>query len=554
MRYNKENTTISKEIIMSKNSLGVMIDLSRNAVMKADALERFIKILKKMGYNTVFLYMEDTYEVIDEKYFGYMRGRYSIDEMKQIDEICASYGIEAIPCIQTLAHLKTFLKWKQADVDCDDILLVGAKRTYDLIGNMFKTLSKCFRSRKIHIGMDEAHMLGKGRYFSQNGYKSSSDIIKEHLDKICEIAKPYNYELLLWSDMFFRSWNKGEYYFNEYVQAPKSVASTLPENVTPVYWDYYNERRESYDVMIKMHKQLSKNVWFAGGAWCWTGFAPLNKLSIRLMKEAMLACRDNRVKNIFFTMWGDDGMECSHFSQLPALMCLAEYAKGNFDDNKIKQKFKRIVGIDFDDFMKVDLPNCLPKEPNYAESPSKYMLYSDPFLGFLDYTVSDGVSKTYESHKNELLAVAKKTKKFGYVFNTLAELCSVLELKYELGVKTRASYQGGNKCELEQLANNEYRVLQKRVKAFHRSFSLQWNKDNKSYGFEVQDARLGGLIMRLEACRKQILDYVRGKIEKIEELECEILPLPFSKAPKGEPIDYGAYGRIVTANVLTQDM
>ena len=45
MRYNKENTTISKEIIMSKNSLGVMIDLSRNAVMKTDALERFIKIL-----------------------------------------------------------------------------------------------------------------------------------------------------------------------------------------------------------------------------------------------------------------------------------------------------------------------------------------------------------------------------------------------------------------------------------------------------------------------------------------------------------------------------
>ena len=539
---------------MSKNSLGVMIDLSRNAVMKIDALKRFLKILKKMGYNTVFLYMEDTYEVTDERYFGYMRGRYSIEEMKQIDDICASYGMEAIPCIQTLAHLKTFFKWNQADVDCDDILLVGENRTYELIGNMLKTLSSCFRSRRIHIGMDEAHMLGRGRYFSKNGYQSSNEIIKKHLEKIREIAKPYNYQLLLWSDMFFRPHNNGEYYFNEYVQLPKSAISALPDDVSPVYWDYYNEHKEKYDVMIKMHRQISNDIWFAGGAWCWTGFAPLNKLSIRLMKEAMLACRDNNVKNIFFTMWGDDGMECSHFSQLPALLSLAEYAKGNFDDAKIKQKFKRITGIDFDNFMKVDLPNCLPNEPKYAESPSKYMLYSDPFLGFLDYTVSSDVSRIYEGHKNELFAIAKKTRGFGYVFNTLAKLCSVLEIKYELGVKTRAAYKNNDKHELEKLANDEYLELQRRIKDFHRVLRIQWSKDNKGYGFEVQDARLGGLIMRLDTCRKQILDYVKGKIEKIEELECEILPLPFSNASRGEPIDYGAYGRIVTANVLTQSM
>lgn len=539
---------------MSKNSLGVMIDLSRNAVMKIDALKRFLEILKKMGYNTVFLYMEDTYEVIDEKYFGYMRGRYSIEEMKQIDDMCASLGIEAIPCIQTLAHLKTYFKWKQVEVDCDDILLVGEKRSYELISNMFKTLSECFRSKKIHIGMDEAHMLGKGQYFSKNGYKSPNEIIKRHLEQICEIAKPYNYQLLLWSDMFLRSWNNGEYYFNEYKEAPKEVVSALPKEVTPVYWDYYNEREEKYDIMIKIHKQFSKDVWFAGGAWCWTGFAPLNKLSIRLMKEAMLACHSNKVKNIFFTMWGDDGMECSHFSQLPALLCLAEYAKGNFDDNKIKQKFKRIVGIDFDDFMKVDLPNFLPNEPKYAESPSKYMLYSDPFLGFLDYTVSSRVGEIYKEHKNELVSVAKKTRKFGYVFKTLAELCSALEIKYELGVKTREAYQNNDKGELKRLADNEYLSLQKRIRSFHKALKLQWNKDNKSCGFEVQDARLGGLTMRLDTCREQLLDYVNGKIEKIEELECEILPLPFSKVPQGTPIDYGAYGRIMTANVLTQNM
>ena len=153
----------------NKSTLGIMLDLSRNAVMNMDSLKNYLKLISKIGYNCVFLYTEDTYEVEGEPYFGYMRSKYSIEEMKEIDEFCSSIGIEAIPCIQTLAHLRTFLKWDQAPFDCDDILLADNERTYQLISNMFKTLSSCFKSKRLHIGMDEAHMLGKGRYFRSFG-------------------------------------------------------------------------------------------------------------------------------------------------------------------------------------------------------------------------------------------------------------------------------------------------------------------------------------------------------------------------------------------------
>lgn len=59
------------------NSLGVMIDMSRNAVMSPDGLNRYLPLLVEIGYNTVLLYTEDTYEVNAEPYFGYMRGRYT---------------------------------------------------------------------------------------------------------------------------------------------------------------------------------------------------------------------------------------------------------------------------------------------------------------------------------------------------------------------------------------------------------------------------------------------------------------------------------------------
>ena len=67
------------------NYFGVMIDCSRNAVMSVEGLKNYLAILKKMGYNCAMLYTEDTYEVDGEPYFGYMRGRYSKEEMKEID-------------------------------------------------------------------------------------------------------------------------------------------------------------------------------------------------------------------------------------------------------------------------------------------------------------------------------------------------------------------------------------------------------------------------------------------------------------------------------------
>ena len=141
---------LGRENSMSKfkfDSLGVMIDMSRNAVMSLDGLKRFLPLLKKMGYKTVFLYTEDTYEVEGEPYFGYMRGRYSTAEMREIDALCESLGMEAIPCIQTLAHLSTLMKWGEHPFDGEGVLLVDNERTYELIDRMFATLSKCFNTK-----------------------------------------------------------------------------------------------------------------------------------------------------------------------------------------------------------------------------------------------------------------------------------------------------------------------------------------------------------------------------------------------------------------------
>lgn len=66
--------------------------------------------------------------------------------------------------------------------------------------------------------------------------------------------------------------------------------------------------------------------------------------------------------------------------------------------------------------------------------------------------------------------------------------------------------------------------ITRRVSVFYDKFKSLWFCENKPFGFEIHDARLGGLIMRLNSCKERLKAYADGKIEKIDELEEEIIP------------------------------
>lgn len=523
---------------------GVMIDMSRNAVMKPEALRRFLPLLKKMGYNTVMLYTEDTYQVEGEPYFGYMRGKYSMEELRELDAFAAGQGMELIPCIQTLAHLNTAMRWGDIPVDCDDILLVDDPRTYELIEHLFQSIAGCFTSRLVHIGMDEAWMLGRGKFLDQHGYENAASIIRRHLKKVEDIAAKYGFRCLMWSDMFFNSW-ANRYYIPKTTVPPEAAAAVSRETAL-VYWDYYHTRQENYDGMLHNHRQLSENIWFAGGAWSWLGATPSNRYSLQTMLPAMRACREHGIRHVFLTMWGDYGGDCSHFSQLPALFHIAEYARGNEDEADIKARFRRIVGAEYDDFMQLDAPNRL-KGVTGNENPARYMLYSDYFNDFLDYTVDPENEEHYRESARVLHGLAKKHRRYAYVFDTQARLCDVLRWKYALGWKTRNAYEAGDRAELRRLAEVDYRETEKALRAFHRALEKQWFTDNRPCGFDVQDLRLGGILQRTASCRRRLLDYVNGRIDRIPELEEPLLP--FGGKEPGQPISMTNIARIVTTNV-----
>ena len=116
---------------MPINSLGAMIDCSRGGVYTLPTLKKFFSYLARMGYTYVQLYTEDVYEVDGEPYFGYLRGRYSKQDLKELDAAAKGYGLELVPCIQTLAHLRGLTRWAEyaGVTDTGDILLADDERT-----------------------------------------------------------------------------------------------------------------------------------------------------------------------------------------------------------------------------------------------------------------------------------------------------------------------------------------------------------------------------------------------------------------------------------------
>ena len=110
----------------------LMLDCSRGGVINDSNFRHLVKLLVSLGYNSLQLYTEDTYEVKGEPYFGHLRGRISIADWKKMDNYAASFGIELIPCIQVLAHLDNLFIWDEYEQirDTENILLIDDERTY----------------------------------------------------------------------------------------------------------------------------------------------------------------------------------------------------------------------------------------------------------------------------------------------------------------------------------------------------------------------------------------------------------------------------------------
>ncbi|MBQ3557758.1 MAG: family 20 glycosylhydrolase [Oscillospiraceae bacterium] len=500
------------------------VDCSRNSVMTVDALKRWIDLISAMGYNTMTIYTEDTYELEGHPYFGYARGRYTKAELKEINAYAKAHGVEVVPQINTLAHLATIFRWKHYSEinDCADILLCEDERTYELIEAMISTCAECFDSRVIGVAMDEAELLGRGKYLKLNGYTPRLEVLKRHMARVCAITDKYGYQTMLVSgDMPFRLATHSSSYSDTTAVVQEDVSGLMPQNAALMYWDYYKRDKEDYKALIRIHKQIkADNLWYLGGVWTWHAFNPENYYSTRALRNSMQACVEEQVENVKICTFGDDGGECAHFASMAGLFYASQIAKGITDEDEIKKNFEELFEIPYDAFLLLDLTQRSESE-EYCVHPTRYILYNDPFIGLMDPTIPDYARADHEELV-KLLTPWCDHPRWGYLFETMRDLCAVTAEKCDIGILIRAAYKAGDKAKLAELAG-ELRHIRDLVRKFHKSFRRQWMMESKPIGFEVSDARIGGVMTRLDTCADRLEEYVSGALATIDELEMEQL-------------------------------
>lgn len=487
-----------------------MLDCSRSAVLNIESCKKLILLLAKLGYNALELYTEDTYEIPSEPYFGHLRGRYTQKELKELDAYAKEFGIELIPCIQTLAHLDNIFLWPEYwnIHDIWDCLLIDDEKSYELIDKMFQSVSDCFTSRTIHIGFDEPYYAGRGKYLNRNGSFDKNKILRHHLEKVLSIAKKYGFTCKIYTDMFLHG---GEFEKGE----------PLPDNVKLVYWNYYSPKKSEYTKdYAKMEKYLN-NIEFRAGDWKWLGNAPMNKYGIRRTKAGMNAAREKKLNAVSLSAWGDNGNECSVFATIPQIIYFSMLAYfGEAKNELLKNVSKALTNVEFGDFMKLDLANTYKlKNPNLPVNPAKYLLLNDPLCGIMDAHVDKSYNEYYRKAARTLKNASKNTGEWKYLFDEQIALCEYLAVKANMGNDLYELYQKNDIAGLVEYSKTNVRAALKRLDRFISIYRKAWHKENKTFGFDVSENRLGGQKQRLIEVQKRIEELAEGKIDRIEELE-----------------------------------
>ena len=512
--------------------LSVFLECSTNSTPTMKTLKKYIDLVSAFGYTHIYLGLTDAYKMEGEPYFNFCRGGYTVKELQEIDQYAEEKGIELRVNIQVLGHLHYLRRHGCYDslFDTMDSMMVGKDEVYELIDKMLATMSEAVKSRTIHIGMDEIFDLGLGRYLNEHEYADRKTLFVEHLTRVVQLAKKYNYTCQIWADMFFYM-TKGSFYGSDDAVVPQGLRECIPEGVQIVHWYYDRQSDEVMSGQIQMLQTISDCISFAGVAGKSFGMAPNNKQSIDVIEHQMRVCKQEGIAHYMVTVWSDAGAHCSDFAVLPTLFAAAEIAKGKSADNIDKGRFEEIVGARFDDFLLLDrLNDPFNKKLSQRNTRCYWGFYSDMFLGSYDLLLDARSNEAYEALASEYEAI--KGGDYQMMFDNYSLYAKVLSIKMNIGVRIREAYRNQDMGLLEKYALEDIPKLAEYMREFAKHYDEWWLSENMAFGLEVHHLYNGGQLERWRYVQNRILKYLEDG-EPIEEMEREYLP-PSTLSPISE--------------------
>ena len=524
--YKGEDFEITEKV--NFKTLSLMLDISFRGPIQLEGIKEYFRYLAVMGYNQIWFYAEDMYEMPEKyKHFGYMRGRYSTEELRELDDYAYALGIEIVPCIQTLGHMSHYLRWSEAGKYAENaaVLKPGDEATYEFIRDMLVAASKPFRSKRIHVGLDETHGLGLGASLKRDGYREPIDIFMEHVNKVADLCEELGLRPMMWNDMIFCFASKRHEKYAVDTELPQHIVDAMPGNMDLVYWNYEDETCGK--LYIEKNRAIGNPVIFAGGVWIFGGALPDNIWSEYFHERALADCKAMGVEEICMTVWSY-GTTIYQTSLLEA----ARYAEHAFGDtaDRLPERFEFITGASFEAFY--DMSNF---HAQYKEGEIDYdsMSYNERFYGnkFMHQDVMMGLfdeklfreprSDHYRKMADQFAGYVARQDQWCWLYEYCYALFKMLSIKCFIAERLVPAYKAGDLDTLRLICEEKLPALETSWAEVYEAH--MYHKDNylRPFGTEQMDNIYGTHIMRTKYAIRRLSYYLTGQIERLEELEEE---------------------------------
>lgn len=504
--------------------MSILLDTACGGVPTVKTIEKFLDYSVLMGYGIGMIYIEDGLELENYKYFGHLRGRYTKAELHEVDDYAFDYGIEMIPCIECYGHLRQYLSWKEARSvkDTDTVLLARSEDTYLFAEEIIKTASECMRSKRIHIGMDEAWDMGRGKFMDKYGYVPAWQIFSEVINELVKITDKYDLYPMMWIDMYFSNSNPNRKYLVKDISFTDELKATVPSKMQLVYWNYDYMQNDGVYYLEKA-KELGREVIFAGCSQGYTGHFPDNNFSLITAKDSLESCRKTGVNKVMQTVWSNDGNECELFANLIGMSHFAEFCfdKGA-DADKLKERFFAVTGESFNAFMLMgnyfnDFDIEQKKQKGYI-SIGKSLFWQDILEGLYDKFLFDNpMSDYYKTTANALRQC--KGNNFYYLIDFAIKIFDYLSVKTKVAEELVPAYKAGDKETLFDVKDNLLPKLYQLTDAVCKTHKKIWDKNYKPTGWITLDIRYAGVKARINTAIDTLEKYLSGELDSIYELE-----------------------------------
>ncbi len=506
--------------------LAFSLDVARNGVFTINSLKRWVETLAALGFTHISLYMEDVFELEGYPRLGYLRGRYSREEMTEFSRYCDAFGLEVIPNVQSLGHMGQYLQWEEAKPirDTSECLLVDEPKTYEFLEKAISYMREIFPNAKyLSLNLDEAHDLGTGVFADKKGYEPRSEIFQRHAARMYEIAKKYNFNPTIDGDMFFRNKSKFHHYYDASVHLTPKDAATIPEDMIITYWDYYHLDKKDYQHYLDEHMNLGRPMKLIGAIWTWEGFVDDTPFTYKTSIPFLQVALENKQKMFMCAVFGDNGEETNYLHSIPCLPIFSEYCYRGLDctEKDIFEVSEFLTKMPFERKFELGRVHGGLNDDYYF---SRKMIYGDIFYNLTNIKYDyDTVMKEVTTARDKAYEyMQEKDRHFDY-YQLVHQIAKLTAIKCELLNKVREAYDNGDKDYLEKVANEKIPQLIEDYRLFIELYKKDWLNDKKPNGIEHVIIRIGGAIEMAKLRSEQLNDYLEGRLSTIVELDEKLI-------------------------------